>query len=118
MAMDWETFKKNFPNLAKEIEENTCSMKLGIKDSSSSKGGKHNVPKFRGYNPNVIDFIRRCDTESQALEIVDYLERRNELSHEEAEKIRVLLKEKGVRFFGSKKGPGWYFKEDPHFSKR
>ncbi|MCC6017541.1 MAG: DUF2095 domain-containing protein [Candidatus Verstraetearchaeota archaeon] len=116
MAMDWETFKKNFPNLAREIEGNICSMKLGFENSP--KSGRHYVPKFRGYNPNVIDFIRRCDTELQALEIVDYLEKRNELPHEEAERIRVLLKEKGVRFFGSKKESGWYFKEDPHFSRR
>ncbi|MEM1548996.1 MAG: DUF2095 family protein [Candidatus Methanomethylicia archaeon] len=112
MAMDWETLRKYFPNLAKEIEENTCKISLTYRNTPLRDSEDHRKPKFRGYEPNVIDFIRRCDSVSQALEIVDFLEKRNELSHEEAENIRILLKEKGVRFFGSKKDPGWYFKED------
>lgn len=115
MAIDREILKKYFPNLSKEIEENAYFLSLTYYPSLYSKNRR--IPKFRNYEPNVIDFIRRCDSESQALEIVDFLEKRNELSHEEAEKIRILLKEKGVRFFGSKKNPGWYFKEDHDFFK-
>lgn len=66
--------------------------------------------KFTGYNPDVVDFIRRCDTEEQAAEIIDYLEKRNEISYEYALKLRKQLREKGVRSFGSKKESDYYFK--------
>ncbi|MCS7097091.1 MAG: DUF2095 domain-containing protein [Candidatus Methanomethylicia archaeon] len=115
MSIDQETLKKYFPNLSREIEEKLSLIALSLK-SGTSKSTR--VPKFRGYEPTVIDFIRRCDNETQALEIVNFLEKRNELSHEEAEIIREILRKKGVRFFGPKKESDWYIKEDPYFSRR
>jgi len=66
---------------------------------------------FRGYNPDVIDFLRRCDNEKQAYEIIDYLEKRKEISAEYASQLRKQLRERGVRSFGSKKEDGYYLKQ-------
>lgn len=126
MSADWNTLKKYFPNLAREIEEKqTVSIPIsGFRSDSeageriASKSPSERTPKFWGYTPDVIDFIRRCDNEVQALEIIEFLEKRGEISHTYASKLKRQLKEKGVRSFGSKKEPGWYFKEDPYYSSR
>lgn len=74
-------------------------------------GEKASSRKFDSYLPDVIDFIRRCDNEKQALEIVDYMERRREIDPHYARWLRKQLKEKGVRSFGPKK-------EDDYYSRR
>lgn len=124
LSADWKTLKKYFPNLAREIEEKqTVSIPISGFRSDSEAGERiaskypyGRKPKFWGYNPDVIDFIRRCDREEQALEIIEFLEKRGEISKEYASKLKRQLKEMGVRSFGSKKEPGWYFKEDPYYS--
>ena len=65
---------------------------------------------FRNYNPTVVDFIRLCDTETQAEKIIAYLEKRGELTKEYAKVLRQQLKREGVRSFGSKKEENHYFK--------
>jgi hypothetical protein len=64
--------------------------------------------KYVHYMPDVIDFIRRCDTHEQAAEIIAYMEKRGEIQKQYAAKLRKQLKEKGVRSFGSKKEEGHY----------
>ncbi|HDN17545.1 MAG TPA: DUF2095 domain-containing protein, partial [Candidatus Bathyarchaeota archaeon] len=63
---------------------------------------------LKGYVPDVIDFIRRCETEEEAFEIIDFLERRGEISHKIAELIKRKIKEKGLRYFGPKKPADYY----------
>jgi hypothetical protein len=60
--------------------------------------------------PDVIDFIRRCDTEEQAEEIIGYMEKRGEIEKQYARKLREQLKDKGVRSFGPKKEEDYYLK--------
>ena len=59
--------------------------------------------KLRHFNPCAVDFIRRCDTEVQAEEIIAYLQKKGEITQEYAEELRCKLKREGVRSFGSKK---------------
>jgi hypothetical protein len=79
--------------------------------TDSGEAEKGLSDKFRHYNPTVIDFIRRCDTEEQAEAIIAYLEKRCELTNEYAEKLRAQLKKEGVRSFGPKKEENYYFKQ-------
>jgi hypothetical protein len=97
IEFDVEEFKKKYPHLAEEV--------------FGDKGIKVKFDIFRGYRPGVIDFIRRCDTEEEAIEIVNYLERRGELTQDEAEEIRRKIRREGVRSFGPKKDNGWYLKQ-------
>lgn len=96
IEFDVEEFKRKYPHLAEEV--------LG------RKGIRLKFDIFRGYQPGVIDFIRRCDTEEEAIEIVDYLEKRGELTPDEAEEIRRKIQREGVRSFGPKKEDGYYLK--------
>ena len=106
---DKKSFKKMFPNLAKELGgENTIpidSVRTNPDDAEKSI-----VDRFHNYNPTVVDFIRRCSTETEANEIIAFLEKRGELTEDYTQQLRKQLKQKGVRSFGSKKGPDYYFK--------
>ncbi|MCJ7608851.1 DUF2095 domain-containing protein [Candidatus Bathyarchaeota archaeon] len=100
-----DDFRKKFPHLAKELAEE--KMKIRI-DEVRTQPTEDRENTLSDYVPDVVNFIRRCDTLGEALEIVDYLEKRNELSFDAAVKLRAQLKLRGVRSFGSKKEVGYY----------
>jgi len=100
--LDREEFKRMYPNLARELEEGAG--KVEIKSVQKSD-------KFRGYMPTPIDYLRRCDTNEQAIQTIEYLEERKEITNEYAQELKKQLKEKGVRSFGPKKEEGYYLKE-------
>lgn len=101
-----------FPHLAKELEAGEYRIPITSVRSDLQAGEKASSKKFVGYMPDVIDFIRRCDNEQQAEEIINYLEDRREISRDYAERLRKQLKEKGVRSFGSKKEDDYYLKKE------
>ncbi len=111
MEIDKEKFKKMFPHLAEELENEEHKIAITSVRSDTETGEKAYSEKFARYMPDIIDFIRRCDNEEQAEEIISYMERRGEISREYARRLRKQLKERGLRSFGSKKGEGYYFKE-------
>ncbi|MHA1171767.1 MAG: DUF2095 family protein [Candidatus Heimdallarchaeota archaeon] len=90
-----------YPILKKEVEKKDKVVHLKYVDEV-----------FAGYDPNVIDFIRRCDTLDQAMEILDYLENIGDISTSEGDKLRKRLKTEGLRSFGPKKKKGFYFTRD------
>ena len=111
VEIDIETLRKLFPNLAKELESGGNKVAINSVRTDVQAGEKAATRDlFANYNPDVIDFIRRCDTEDQAMEIIEYMERRGDIGAEYAEKLRKQLKEKGVRSFGPKKEYGYYFR--------
>lgn len=115
MEIEKEHFKKVFPHLAKEMEEdneNSEEHKIQINSVRSNLKSEEKVSgKFGTYMPDAVDFIRRCDNEEQAKEIIAYLEKRGEITPEYARRLRKQLREKGIRSFGTKKEEGYYFKQ-------
>jgi hypothetical protein len=97
-----EEFKRKYPNLASELEQGAGRVQIDSLQKSD---------KFQGYMPTPIDYLRRCDTEEQAIQTIEYLEGRKEITHEYAEELRKQLKEKGVRSFGPKKDEDYYLKQ-------
>jgi len=110
VEIDKETFKKLFPNLAKELESDKNKVGINSVRTNPQTGEKAHSKNFVNYMPDVIDFIRRCDTEQQAEEIIAYMEKRKEITKDYAKKLRKQLKEKGVRSFGPKKEENYYLK--------
>ncbi|QDA31555.1 DUF2095 domain-containing protein [Thermococcus indicus] len=96
-----EEFERTFPALARELEGEGVPIEAYRTDEGEEMD-------FSGYNPTVIDFLRRCSTDDEALEIINWMEERGEITHEMAKELRITLVEKGVRAFGSKKEWGWY----------
>jgi hypothetical protein len=111
LKLDKESLNKMFPNLAKELQAD--DNKIGVNSVRTSQVDGENAAvsqSFDHYMPDVIDFIRRCDTKEQAEEIIAYLEKRGEINNKYAQKLREQLKEKGVRSFGGKKDQDYYLK--------
>lgn len=100
-----------FPHLAKELEGREQRVAIDSVRSDVQTGDKAWSDKFATYMPDVIDFLRRCDNEKQAEEIINYLEKRGEISFDYAQRLRKQLDEKGVRSFGTKKEEGYYLKQ-------
>jgi len=111
METDKKSFKKMFPNLSEELEGEDSKVSIDSIRTDSNAAEKAPPDKFCNYDPTVVDFLRRCDTEEQAEEIIAYLEKRSELTKEYAAKLRKQLKKEGVRSFGSKKEENYYFKK-------
>jgi hypothetical protein len=128
MAIDKKSFKKIFPNLSKEIDElDECKVPINAVRADPEVAEKEAMgeevseeeflkpvevtDKFRHFNPSAVDFIRRCDTEEQAQEIISYLQKKGELTEEQAKELECKLKREGVRCFGPKKEENYYFRE-------
>ena len=112
METEKKKFKRMFPNLAHEI--NLGSQKITIDSVRSSKMIADKALKTRNlsdYDPDTVDFLRRCNDQQQAEEIITFMENRDEISRNYAKNLRQQLKKKGLRSFGPKKEEGHYFKQ-------
>ena len=105
-----ERFRKLFPHLAEEMESGRS--KVRVADVEEGPRGLEKGPdrKWAGYDPDVVDFIRRCNTEEEAEEIILYLEEKGEITTVHASELRSQLREKGLECFGSRKEAGFYHK--------
>ncbi len=114
VQIDRKRFKKMFPSLAKELDGRRQSVAINSVRSDVRTGESASTHNFSVYTPDVIDFIRRCDTQQQAAAIIDYLEKQGEITRTYAQRLRHQLEEKGVRSFGAKKEDGYYPKQGGH----
>jgi hypothetical protein len=105
MEYDREEFKRKFPHLHKEIEE--------IEEEAVTQAGLQDTERgsLSGHVPDVIKYVRRARTENEAMEIVNYLRERGEVSEEYSRTLVKQIREKGVRSFGSLRTWGHYEKE-------
>jgi hypothetical protein len=110
MEFNKESLKKTFPTLAKELESEENKVDIRSVRTDIGTGENAASARFAHYTPDVIDFVRRCDNEKQAEEIIAYLEKRGGIKSQCAERLRKQLKEKGVRSFGPKKEADYYLK--------
>jgi hypothetical protein len=98
-----------------DYDADDCSCSECHEPKSAEKEAPSTEPympdKLRHFNPQAVDFLRRCDTEAQAEEIIVYLEKKGEITKEYACELRAQMKKDGVRCFGPKKDENHYFKE-------
>lgn len=92
-----EDLKEAMPNLSEELEEND--------------GKKVKMNPFDRYKPDVLDFIRRCEKDSEAKEIVEWMEDNDKIEEKKAKELKNKIENEGVRSFGSRKKWGWYAKK-------
>jgi|SRR5208283_4697218 len=128
MATDKKALKKMFPHLYEELETGDAKIPINAvrKNPEEAEGAvdcedceeeeevascPETPDKLRHFNPYAVDFIRRCDTEEQAEEIIAYLQKKGEITQQYAEELRCQLKREGVRSFGPKKEENYYFRE-------
>ncbi len=129
MAIDKKSIKKIFPHLYEELETGEVKVPINAVRKNPLEAEEATIgeeyedcteevttctetpDKLRHFNPSAVDFIRRCDTEAQAEEIIAYLQKKGEITKENAEQMRFQLKRDGVRSFGPKKEENHYFRE-------
>jgi len=104
--MEKDRFKKLFPNLAKELESGESRVNF----ENTEKDNPNNKRKWAGHDPDVLDFIQRCDDVEQAEEVIGFLERQGEISPKRASELRKQIQEQGLRSFGVKKINDFYHK--------
>lgn len=100
-------FKKKYPSLARELDGDD-RVKIGGVRSSADEAEKAVQDKYAGYEPAAIDFLRRCESDEEGLEIIDYLLQKGEIEKEYADKLKMQLLDKGIRSFGPQKEKGHY----------
>jgi hypothetical protein len=111
-----EEFKKRFPHLLEELGSSKPTVQVeGVRWDETDRTQQSittGKSRFAGYSPDVVDFLRRCATDEEALEIINYLEKRKEINANHAKALREQLRARGVRSFGSKKSWGHYERKD------
>jgi hypothetical protein len=110
--MERDRFKKLFPHLANEMESGRSRADVNDNSETGESKANNKARKWAGYDPDVVDFIRRCETVEQAEEVVDYMESRGEITAERAVEIRKQIAKEGLRSFGPKKEEGFYQKDN------
>ena len=78
ISYEKEVIKKNFPHLIEEISGNKKSLKIDSITTYKNENNKEKVqfPRFSPntlFNPEPIDFIRRCKTVEDAMSILTFL---------------------------------------------
>ncbi|MFX1323947.1 MAG: DUF2095 family protein, partial [Promethearchaeota archaeon] len=92
ISYDKDDLIKHFPNLLTEIKGKRKLVKIG-----SVKGYDNAFPREL-VNPGAIDFIRRCTSEEEALNILDYLLKRKEISTKKYETLKEeICQENGLQ---------------------
>lgn len=104
-----EEIRKRFPHLWEELEGDSISID-GVR-INEGEIKRIEDPDLQVRDPTVIDFLRRCSTEKEALEIIEFMEVRGEIDGEYAKGLRAQLLQRGIRGFGPKRDPGYYENE-------
>lgn len=122
---DRKELKKYLPHLMDEIAEQKKSLKINSVDynvESIENKSSHAQPKVNNShieeltNPSVIDFIRRCSTNLEAEEILQYLLNKNEISQEQYNSIKKKISQENglknlIELHGGFKRPGYYLRK-------
>ena len=110
-----EKVLEHLPHLAAEMKRSETDVRIdGVRWEETERTRQPistSKTPYSGYSPDVVDFLRRCTNEEEALEVIGFLEKRGEISEVHAREIRKQLRTKGVRSFGSKKSWGHYEQE-------
>jgi len=119
IAYDAEELERQFPQLMRELSEKKKSLKIEAVDYEIEQAKEElKVTPDNNYyedllNPSTIDFIRRCTKKEDALAILDYLLKRNELSLQDYSALKDKIQEedgleKLISECGGLKTPGYY----------
>lgn len=109
--IDMERFRRLFPHLAKEMVRGELKVQIDQFRQNVENEDRLTERRWASYNPDVVDFIRRCDTAKQAEEIISYMESQGEITAKRAKELRRRLREEGLTGFGDRKETGFYHRE-------
>ena len=119
ISYDKNELKENFPYLVKEISRNQKSLKIDSVRMEIENTNNQNSQTSNNFspdeliNPKAIDFIRRSTKTEEALEILNFLLKRKDLTRSDYISLKnQILQENGLRNLVNKHGgfkrPGYY----------
>lgn len=98
---DEDQFNEDFPHLSAELKGHRSAYPMeSVRWEDEDSIQEEILPSEE---PDITSLLRRSKTESEALEIIKYFERIDEISPREADKLKSLLKSKGLSAFRRKK---------------
>ena len=97
-----DQLESHFTTLAEEVFGGDITV-----DSLMKKEKKKEPPVYRGYNPNILDFLARAKTVEECEEIITYCLSQNDIDKKKADELRDTLKTQGPEAFGFRE-PGHY----------
>lgn len=104
ISYDREDIKKILPHLFNELKKSSQKIRInGITDSNEIIEKSDEL-----FNPRAEDFIRRCSTQKEAYDILDFLLKREEISEKEYNTLKKRIKNEGIESFGEEKTWGYY----------
>ncbi|MHA1150284.1 MAG: DUF2095 family protein [Promethearchaeota archaeon] len=117
-----ENLEQYYPHLMSEIKKKTSVVRIESVDYNDNKNKEKventsfQIDQKELRNPSALDFLRRCSSNEEAYEILDYLLKRNELSKTDYEKyLNCIEKENGLKILieesGGFKERGYYFRK-------
>jgi len=95
---DVKEFRRKYPHLAEELEEG-----VGVKSIKELVEGAG--PPFM---PTAVDYLRRCSSLEEAMEVLEYLARTGQLREEERRLLEEKLVNEGLESLGPRKEFGYY----------
>ncbi|MFX1455722.1 MAG: DUF2095 family protein [Promethearchaeota archaeon] len=118
LSYDKGELKEKFPHLTAEITKKEKFIKI---DSIENKVDHQQITDEEFLpneliNPGAIDFLRRCSTNEEALEILDFLLKQKEISKRDYNSIKnQILEGEGLNRFIEKHGG---FKKHGYYEKK
>ncbi len=117
-----DEFNKQFPHLIEEISSKKKLVQInsfkmnGEQDPEELPKESHKLYPNELYNPGAIDFLRRCTKNEDAISILDYLMKRNEISKKDYCNYRNIISQEGglkrlIDEYGGLKQSGYYMKK-------
>jgi len=124
---DKEKLYSKFPHLMSEVSNKKQSIKIESITNEIEKVGNEIIPikdtnlPNELINPGAIDFLRRCTTNEEAFEIIDYLLQRKELTQQEYDEFHDQIVQEGglkklIEESGGFKKEGYY--ERKYYKKK
>jgi hypothetical protein len=124
LRINYETseLEKQFPNLISEISNKKKTIKIdsvNLNPEYNTEDKKLNASEDYQEdlkNPGAIDFIRRCSSVTEAIEVLDYLLKRKEINPDEYKMLKNQIRKKNdlkklIEKYGGFKKPGYYERE-------
>ncbi len=122
ISYDKNELKETFPHLVKEISRNQKSLKIDSVRMEIENTNDQNSQTSDNFSPNeiinprAIDFIRRCTKTEEAIEILNFLLKRKELTRSDYISLKnQILQENGLRNLVNKHGG---FKRSGYYERK
>ena len=122
ISYDKDELNEQFPHLIEEISTRKKSIKMNSIDMDVEQENEekpqesNNLYPNELFNPGVIDFLRRCTKNEEAINILDYLMERNEITQQDYSRYENIISQEGglkqiIDEYGGLKRPGYYMRK-------